>query len=72
MTLVILGLLNAKILIALRPPAPIVTSDDLAGRIVGVISGTSEDFRVTVHGATVVVHDSVDEVLQSLQKGEVR
>lgn len=70
-TLIVFALLNAKILLHLQYNPPLTTTDNLSGITVGVVSESSEIFRVTVRGATAKVYSTVDSALQGLKHEEV-
>ena len=67
----VFALLNARILLHLQPNAPLTTTDNLSGIMVGVVSGTSETFRVTVRGATAKAYGTVEAGLVGLKEAEV-
>jgi hypothetical protein len=70
-TLTVFALLNARILLHLQYNPPLTTTDNLSGITVGVVSESSEIFRVTVRGAAAKVYSTVDSALQGLKHEEV-
>ncbi|EDQ92595.1 uncharacterized protein MONBRDRAFT_5272 [Monosiga brevicollis MX1] len=70
-TWLLVGLVNARLLLYLQPPSSIRSDQELSTLTVAVLENTIEDYRVGIRGAMVKVFNSTDAAIRALLADEV-